>query len=496
MTNKYDLRLDAALSRVLQELEQDFIPDVIDFKDFKGNWDNQKAIIENSLNDDSYQAARPALIEVPKDSLMSRPISLLSFNDRVVYEAIVEKVADAIEEALPNSVHSSRTSRSGTGNLRERNGVDQWIGFQTAGRALYRDDGYEYMISTDVASYFEHIKIQTLVEELGRLPDVEGEILDLLSRFLNGLERGTAIWGLPQSHRASSILGSFYLLPLDRYLESRNVRYVRFQDDIRIFARSSEQLMQAFRGSIELLRSRNLNFGPHKTELAFGDQIINIFDDLEKESINYGILIHDSTSREKLCEVFDRAVNGPKINARDVKFCIGRFTKLQDPYAVNWILNNFDTTGFIAPHLTKYLYPFLNQIPKIEQKAFEFINQSAAENFPFSTMHLIRLLYRTSELLDETRLSLWKILRNANSPNYLRQYAARCLGKHCTPQDLPLFRQAFESSSDFGFRRSLLVSMTDAGGVDRKWLGQVRANDPSLTATCNFLLRSEDIPEL
>ncbi|MGB8649928.1 MAG: RNA-directed DNA polymerase [Mycobacteriales bacterium] len=493
MTSDDKLDLDAAWRRVLKQARLDFIPDVLRFEDYKLAWPEMKARIEHELASGPYTPSLPTLVEVPKDSFMSRPVTMLRIEDRVVYDAILERLIDAIEAALPSEVHSARVRRRKNGSLDERHGVAQWLGFEAAGLALHTGAGYGFMLTTDVSSYFEYVDIKTLIQDLKTLPGVSSPVVDQLSAFLNHLERVSDVWGLPQGHSASSVLGNFYLLPLDRYLNTLSVKHVRYQDDIRIFANTREELMRVLRGAIGILRGRHLNFAVQKTKLSVGDEILNEFEDTAKNAINYGLEIGAADVAEDLHALFDKATVG-KINARDIKFAIVRLARLDDDYAVDWILKHLDDAAFIASQLTDYLDSFLAARPEIEDALRALISRPSADTYPFAVLHAVRLLYRAASLQDATRNALWALLRDSNTPVYVREHVARCLGKHCAAGDLALLHSVLKGTSDTGLKRALLVAITELGGVDKGFLSQVEKTDPELAATCKFLASKATIP--
>jgi hypothetical protein len=134
VANKYELDLDAAWRQVLKESAASDIVDVLRLEDFKLAWNQIRTNLEIELNAGSYRPLPPRLVEVPKDGLMVRPMARLSPRDWVVYEAVVEKLANTIDSALPDQVKSARLDKSGK---RMTNQIDAWLSFQGAGRSLH-----------------------------------------------------------------------------------------------------------------------------------------------------------------------------------------------------------------------------------------------------------------------------------------------------------------------------------------------------------------------
>jgi hypothetical protein len=159
--------------------------------------------------------------------------------DRIAYRAIVDAMAPAMDAALPDSVFSYRLKDA---KRRLTKQVSAWRRFQDAGRRLYTQYHYAYLLSTDVASYFEYVDTDILCDDLRALADVDELQIQSLKRFLMRLTENTSFWGLPQGHDASAFLGNFYLLPLDQVLRHHDVHAIRYQDDIKVFANNPTTL--------------------------------------------------------------------------------------------------------------------------------------------------------------------------------------------------------------------------------------------------------------
>jgi hypothetical protein len=491
----YNLDLDAAWKRVLGEASSDAIPDVLRLDDQKTHWPALKEAIISQLDAGSYHPAPPRLVEVPKDEFTSRPIAMMRLFDRVIYEAIVDKLVPAIEIALPDAVYSARVKIGKTGKTRMPPQVQQWLRFQHAGKQLCDEGDFGFMLSTDVSSYFEYVDLATLIKELKALPEIDAKDADLLSRLLNDMERATDIWGLPQGPTASSILGNFYLLPIDRYLGMQSVRHIRFQDDIKIFSESSATLRRVLRQCVRILRGRHLNFSVHKTRLLEGDEILTEFEDAVKDAIQYGIKIGAASVADDLHQLFDQATQSRPVNSRDVRFVVVRLADRKDPYAVDWILDHLSEVPYLASHLVDYLSQHFEDIPTIETRLVAFLEDPVENSYPHTELHLVRLMATAKQIDDDTYASVWRILNDAARPVYVREHAARCVGRHARPGDLALIRSAFSGETDNSLRRALLVAATEAAGIpDRAWLASVGTSEPVLRPTCDFLASRAVLP--
>ncbi|MER7366007.1 reverse transcriptase domain-containing protein [Nonomuraea wenchangensis] len=138
----------------------------------------------------------------------TRPLHVMTLEDRVLYRALVE----LISQALPQ-------------RLRSRAPFEE---FQTAPLDV---SGARFISKTDVTSYYEYVDHDLLCAELiaqtGEELAVEA-LADLLASVL-----GRRV-GLPQAHPASDVLGDTYIDPVRRRLLRRGHAVFTYSDDFRI----------------------------------------------------------------------------------------------------------------------------------------------------------------------------------------------------------------------------------------------------------------------
>ena len=107
----------------------------------------------------------------------------------------------------------------------------------------YLNDGYEYIVDIDLEKFFDNVpqdKLMTLVGKLIQDPDTES----LISKYLKAgvMIRGQyekTEKGTPQGGNLSPLLSNIMLNELDKELEARKLRFVRYADDCVITVGSS-----------------------------------------------------------------------------------------------------------------------------------------------------------------------------------------------------------------------------------------------------------------
>ena len=107
----------------------------------------------------------------------------------------------------------------------------------------YLNDGYEYIVDIDLEKFFDNVpqdKLMTLVGKLIHDPDTES----LISKYLKagvmvGGQYEKTEKGTPQGGNLSPLLSNIMLNELDKELEARKLRFVRYADDCVITVGSS-----------------------------------------------------------------------------------------------------------------------------------------------------------------------------------------------------------------------------------------------------------------
>ena len=104
------------------------------------------------------------------------------------------------------------------------------------------EEGYEYAISMDLQAYFDTVNHSKLIEVLSRTIK-DGRVISLIHKYLNAgvMEDGrfhATPEGVPQGGPLSPLCGNVMLNELDKELEHRGHKFVRYADDCMILCKS------------------------------------------------------------------------------------------------------------------------------------------------------------------------------------------------------------------------------------------------------------------
>ena len=167
-----------------------------------------------------------------------RPVAVWDLPTRVLYGAL----AMHLESSLPSV----------------KRGQAQWAAFKRTPLDL---DG-SYIIATDIASCYQYIDHNLLMDEL-RLQMGEPAVVNTLGDLLSATQGRT--YGIPQQSTASDLLAEALLNRLERVLLRRGIQAGRYNDDFRFTCRSWSETVRALKIFAEETRRLGLTMNDLKT---------------------------------------------------------------------------------------------------------------------------------------------------------------------------------------------------------------------------------------
>ncbi len=302
-----------------RELYRDFAEDLMCEQIYAPFFENFALEIRNRLLTDTYRPEPLFSIEVPKGNLGYRPGSVISIQDRVVLCSIIYLLANELDSKLPDGVRSFRLKEEGKdkGSIFEENRIENipflksktiskyidpfeawyqaWPAFDVESRTVFKEYGYKYLATSDIAAYFENIQLPILRDFLISQLNNEEKIISLLISFLEFWAQKTPdgrprLRGIPQGSCVTSFLGNIFLMPLDQELinfeNEGEVKYFRYMDDVRIFTKSYKIARDCVLQMTRVLRGLHLNVQTAKTKIYNEDDKNEISNHLIDERID------------------------------------------------------------------------------------------------------------------------------------------------------------------------------------------------------------------
>lgn len=222
-------------------------------KFLKGHWLG----IKEQLLEGSYQPKPVRRVEIPKPDGGLRKLGIPCVVDRLIQQATLQILQGEWDKMF--SKHSY--------GFRPRRRAHQAI----AEAQTYLKQGHEWVVDIDLEKFFDRVNHDRLMSALAQ--EIEDKrMLKLIRAFLNAgvMENGLVSpseEGTPQGGPLSPLLSNIVLDELDRELESRGHRFVRYADDCNIYVRS-ERAAQRVMGSVSGLITQRLKLKVNEAKSA------------------------------------------------------------------------------------------------------------------------------------------------------------------------------------------------------------------------------------
>ncbi|MBU4230815.1 MAG: RNA-directed DNA polymerase [Proteobacteria bacterium] len=243
--------------------------------------------LADRLKRDIYEPEPSCKIFQPKPSGILRPISLLTVEDQIVYQAAVNLIA---EKLYPRVVR--RYSKQVFGHLYAgktsiwfyRKWSDGYKAFNEAARQAFAD-GFNYTASFDLTACYDSLDHRVLRHFLEKT----GLDREFSYKFTEWLEKWTATecgifhnHGIPQGPLSSGLVSEVILNQFDNLnLKGADFRYFRYVDDIRLFAKN-EHILRRLLVALDLL-SKDIGLFPQSGKISI-HFVHNIEDEIKTVS--------------------------------------------------------------------------------------------------------------------------------------------------------------------------------------------------------------------
>lgn len=180
--------------------------------------------LRSDLSNNVYRVSKIKGIKIPKASGGERQLGIPTVVDRLIQQSIHQVLEGVFDPAF--SSHSY--------GFRKGKGAHRCLG----AASHYVEEGYSYIVDIDLAKFFDEVNHDRLLWKLRhRISD--RVLLKLISKYLRAgmFEAGLIsqrIKGTPQGSPLSPLLSNIILDELDKELERRGLRFVRYADDLLI----------------------------------------------------------------------------------------------------------------------------------------------------------------------------------------------------------------------------------------------------------------------
>jgi group II intron reverse transcriptase/maturase len=283
--------------------------DGIEIEGFKSHVQSVWPQVRTTIQEGKYQPSAVRKVEIPKPGGGTRTLGIPTLLDRMIQQAIAQQLMIIYDGTFSESSYGFRPKRNAHQALIQAR--------------QHVNEGYSHVVDIDMAQFFDRMNHDYLMNLLSdRIKDKR--VLKLIHRYLKA---GSMIGGIatvntegtPQGGPLSPVLSNILLDNLDKELENRGHRFVRYADDICLFVkskRSAERVLKSVSTyvekelKLEVNRTKSVATRPWRSKLlgySFyhkkGEKGLNI----AKSSIaKYKSKVREITSRSKPYAMYKR----------------------------------------------------------------------------------------------------------------------------------------------------------------------------------------------
>ena len=202
--------------------------------------------IRTKLEEGKYEPSPIKRQEIPKAGGGKRKLGIPTVLDRFIQQAMQQVLSPIFEPTFSEHSYGFRPGRSAHDAVKAAQG--------------YIQEGYTWVVDIDLERFFDTVNHDRLMARMKETVK-DKKVLRLVNKYLKAgvMVNGVVIEmeeGTPQGSPLSPLLSNIVLTELDRKLEERGHRFVRYADDCNIYVRSERAAERVLTSTQEFIEKR------------------------------------------------------------------------------------------------------------------------------------------------------------------------------------------------------------------------------------------------
>jgi retron-type reverse transcriptase len=383
-----------------------------------------QAIANRPLGDFKPGAHRRFI--VPKDDISYRQATQLDPQDSIILSAIAYQFGQGIElkRRPANQVFSYRFSPSVQHGLYNRE--HSWNAFWTTAADEISPNGYAlYCDISDFYNQIYHHVVENQLIAAGFPNQAMKWVIDLLGSTTAGVSRG-----VPIGPHAIHLVAEATLIPIDNSMVSSGLKFLRYADDIVVFAASEHGAKRALQRLAQIMdKQQRLTLQRHKTrifaEIEFKnycnqmienrpisdeeDQILQLVEKYSDgnpyQAISYDEIATEdwaSISSAVVRSIIEEYVNASEINFIRLRWFYRRLAQIGHPGAIEVTLENIDILTPCFASICAYLASIQSIPPEqwkdIGEQLLALLSTDEVQDSEYFRLSILSLFSRNADI--------------------------------------------------------------------------------------------------
>ncbi|VEF49429.1 transposase [Bacillus freudenreichii] len=218
------------------------------------HWESMKM----ELLQGTYEPQPVRRVEIPKPDRGVRLLGIPTVTDRLIQQAIAQVLTSLYDPTFSDHSYGFRPNRSAHDAIRRAKG--------------YIQGGYRWVIDIDLEKFFDRVNHDRLMGTLAKRIE-DRRLLRLIRKYLksgimiDGVVT-TSEEGTPQGGPLSPLLSNIVLDELDKELEERGHKFVRYADDCNIYVKTKKAGNRVMSSVTSFIEGKlKLKVNPNKSEV-------------------------------------------------------------------------------------------------------------------------------------------------------------------------------------------------------------------------------------